>query len=113
MALYALSRFFDLHLFMAPHALEVIGAQNTRHGRSLFIPLSGVAVCALRRFIRCGAVMMASLTDGILLIVEMTGEPVVFHAPHERIDDLPVREFDRLVFFGKSLDRNCLGNVAL
>lgn len=55
--------------------------------------------------------MMTPLADGFFLLVKKTGQPVILHAVHERINDLPVREFYRLVLFGKFLDRDHLRNI--
>jgi len=100
---------------MAPHALLVIGSDDSRSGEISIVKGSAVAVKTSRRFRTRRAVVVTSLADRALVLMKIGSElRALFtsvHPFHKAQHNPSVRKFDLFVFVHQGLDLNIFRDV--
>ena len=91
----------------------MIRAKQPRLVKLSLIERLAVATLAQRRQHTERSVMMASLTHYIFVAVEIARNPAALDVFHQLVDDLLVRQLDRLVFLRQNPDGHGVGNITV
>ena len=96
-------RFFNAHCLVALKALAMVSRHEPGLGRIPLIEGLAVATGATRRFFGRRAMMMAALTEHILVLMKIAHQLAVFNISGQGLDNFAMRQLDRPVLVHQPL----------